>query len=140
MIRHASTEDTRVSGGSVGMIPQKNFELLRTSTVWKYIEIVNSTVTTLFCILLNLLRSHQQSCFGSWGWGWGWGGGGVCLRACLAGNVHVFLFRLEQNCETSISCTLMHMLYVTKRKVIDYSTIFCFQYSSQKYIRENVLL
>ena len=26
---------------------------------WKCIEIVNPTITTLFCIILNLFRSHQ---------------------------------------------------------------------------------
>ena len=32
----------------------------------KYIEIVNPTITTLFCIILNFLQSHQVDLFGSW--------------------------------------------------------------------------
>ena len=42
---------------------------LQTAGKWKYTEIVNLTITTLFCIILNILRSHQADLFGSWGEG-----------------------------------------------------------------------
>ena len=35
-------------------------------------EIVNPTITTLFCIILKILRSHEADLLGSWG-----GGGGL---------------------------------------------------------------
>ena len=47
---------------------------LSSSNCWKCIEIVNLTITTLFCIILNLLRSHQADLFGSGGGGVGEGG------------------------------------------------------------------
>ena len=66
MISHASTENTRILGGSGGILtPEKSLNL-RSLDYWKYIEIVNSTITTLFCILLNILQFHQRTFFGSW--------------------------------------------------------------------------
>ena len=52
----------KVLRGVGGMLPRKS----RSSNYWKCIEIVNSTTTTLFCIILNLLRSNQADLFGSW--------------------------------------------------------------------------
>ena len=45
------------------MLPRKKIRNL--SCCWKCIEIVNPTITTLFCIILNLLRTHQADLFGS---------------------------------------------------------------------------
>ena len=48
---------------------EKNLNL-RPSNCWKCIEIVNPTIITLFCIILNIFRSlHQVGLFGSWGGG-----------------------------------------------------------------------
>ena len=57
-------------GGPRGMLPWKKIRNLRSSDCWKCIEIVNLTITMLFCIILNILRSHQADLFGSWGGGW----------------------------------------------------------------------
>ena len=38
---------------------------LRSSSFWKCIEIVIPTITVLFCIILNLLRSHQANLRGA---------------------------------------------------------------------------
>ena len=38
---------------------------VRCSNCWKCTEIVNLTITVLFCIILNILRSHQADLFGS---------------------------------------------------------------------------
>ena len=56
MIGHESAEDIKFLGGSGGMLRRKN---LRSSNCWKCTE----TVTTLFCIILNLLRSLQADHF-----------------------------------------------------------------------------
>ena len=72
MVGHSA----RVLGGSGGMLPRK------------YLEIVSLTITTLFCIVLNILRSHKADLFASWGGGGGRVGGvrahpaqNPCLRA-----------------------------------------------------------
>ena len=60
MIGHASAEDTKLLGGG-GV----NFGNARSSNCWNCIEIVNPTVITLFCIILNILRSNQVDLSGS---------------------------------------------------------------------------
>ena len=47
-----------------------------------WLEIANPTITTLFCIISNVLRSQQAVLFGSWK-----GGRGNCLRTCS----HIYL-------------------------------------------------
>ena len=64
MIGRVSSEDRRVMGGP-GAWPRKKISHLRSSNCWKCIEIDNPTITTLFCIISNLLRSHQADAFGS---------------------------------------------------------------------------
>ena len=64
MICQASFKDTRVWGG--GHASPEKFWNLRSSNCWKCIETVNPTITTLFCFILNLLRSRQADLFGSW--------------------------------------------------------------------------
>ena len=50
------------------MLPrtEKNINLM-SSNCWKCTEIVNPTITMLFCIIFKLLWSHQADFFGSWG-------------------------------------------------------------------------
>ena len=70
MIGHADVEDIRLLGGG---------------GVWWHAppgKIANPTITTLICIILNLLRSHQADLFGSWGARAHPTHHGPCLRAC----------------------------------------------------------
>ena len=64
-------DTARVLEGYEGMLPRKKIWKLRSSNCWnwKCTEIVNLTITTLFCIILNILRSHQADLFGSLGGG-----------------------------------------------------------------------
>ena len=67
----------RVLGGSGGMVHLEKINWnLRSSNCWKCVDwIVNPTITTLFCIISKVLRSHQANHFGSLG-----GGGGEGVR------------------------------------------------------------
>ena len=58
MIGHTSAEDTNFLGGVRGHTTE--FEI---PNCWKCNEIVNPTITTIFCIILNILRSHQVDLF-----------------------------------------------------------------------------
>ena len=69
-----------INSGMIGMLSRKNLTL-RSSICWKCNEIVNPTITTLFCIILYILRSHQADLLGSWGKG---GGGDVRACACTS--------------------------------------------------------
>ena len=60
MIGQTSSEDTRVLEEFETRGPQ-------TAGIGKCVETANLTITTLFCIILNILRSnHQAHLFGSW--------------------------------------------------------------------------
>ena len=52
---------TRLLGGPGACSPGKNIKILRSSNYWKYIEMANLTITSSFCIKLNLLRFHHIS-------------------------------------------------------------------------------
>ena len=49
------------------MLPRKKNQNLGSLDCGKCTEIVNPAITTLFCIILNLLRSHQADLLCSWG-------------------------------------------------------------------------
>ena len=48
-------------------LPEKKFLKMRPSKLLEMYRTVSPTITTLFCIISNLLRSHQVDLFGSWG-------------------------------------------------------------------------
>ena len=71
------------------MLSRKKLEICGLQTAGNAFKLSILTPPRYFCIILNLLRSHQEDIFGSLGGGGGGGGGGVrahpshppCLRA-----------------------------------------------------------
>ena len=51
--------------GVRGQAPRERFWNIRSVNCWKCIKIVNHIIKTLFCIISNLLRSHQADLFGT---------------------------------------------------------------------------
>ena len=75
LIRDAWTLCKGFWGSPGGCFPGKKTRSLRSSNCWKCTEIVQSyhRRQCYFCIILNILRSHQADLFGSWG-------GGECVH------------------------------------------------------------
>ena len=65
MIGNANAEERRLLRSRGTCSPGKILSL-RSSVCWKCNEIVNPTITMLFCIILNILRSHQADLLDSW--------------------------------------------------------------------------